>query len=57
MTSRRVEYNVNEKRMLAAWMTSRRGEYDVNEDGSEAASGKDDCKYNAARRSTSFVNC
>jgi len=57
MTSRRVEYNVNEKRMLAAWMTSRRGEYDVNEDGSEAASGKDDCKYNVARRSTSFVNC
>jgi len=32
-------------------------EDDVNEDGSEAASGKDDSKYDAARRSTSFVNC
>jgi len=32
-------------------------EYDVDEDGGEAASGKDDCKYDVARRSTSFVNC
>ena len=29
----------------------------VNEDGGEAAGGKDDSKYDAARRSTSFVNC
>ena len=32
-------------------------EYDVNEDGGEAAGGKDDSKYNAVRRSMSFVNC
>jgi len=38
-------------------MTSRRDEYDVNEDGSEAAGSEDDSKYDAARRSTSFVNC
>jgi len=39
-------------------MTSRRDEYDVNEDGGEAAcGGKDDSKYDVARRSTSFVNC
>ena len=57
MTSRRDEYNVDEKRMPAAWMTSRRDEYNVHEDDSEAAGGKDDCKYDAARRSTSFVNC
>jgi len=38
-------------------MTSRRDEYDVNEDDGEATGGKDDCKYDAARRSTSFVNC
>ena len=29
----------------------------VNEDGGEAAGGKDNSKYDAARRSTSFVNC
>ena len=56
-TTRRGEDNVDEKRMLVAWMTSRRDEYNVNEDDSEAASGKDDCKYDAARRSTSFLNC
>ena len=38
-------------------MTSRRGEYDVNEDDGEVAGGKDDSKYDAARRSTSFMNC
>ena len=38
-------------------MTTRRDEYDVNEDDGEAASGKDDSKYDTARRSTSFVNC
>jgi len=38
-------------------MTSRRNEYDVNEDDSEAASCKDNSKYDAARRSTSFMNC
>jgi len=38
-------------------MTSRRDEYTVNEDDGEAASGKNDSKYNAARRSTSIVNC
>jgi len=54
---RRSKDNVDEKRMPVAWMTSRRDEYDVNEDDSEAASGKDDCKYDAARRSTSFMNC
>jgi len=31
--------------------------YDVNKDGGEAASGKDDSKYNVARISMSFVNC
>ena len=39
------------------WMTSRGDRYDVNEDGGEAAGGKDDSKYDAARRSTSFMNC
>jgi len=57
ITSRHDEYDVDEKRMPAAWMTSRRDEYDVNEDGGEAVGGKDNCKYDAARRSTSFVNC
>ena len=57
MTSRRDEYNVDEKRMPAAWMTSRRDEYDVNKDGGEAASGKDDCKYDTVRRSMSSMNC
>ena len=37
--------------------TVRHDEYDVNEDGGEAAGGKDDRKYDAARRSTSFMNC
>jgi len=37
-------------------MTSRRDEYDVNEDDGEAASSKDDSKYDAARRSTRFMN-
>jgi len=47
--TRRDEYDIDEKRMLASWMTSRRDEYDVNEDGSETAgSGKDDSKYDAA---------
>jgi len=36
---------------------TRRDEDDVNEDGGEAAGGKDNSKYDAARRSTSFVNC
>ena len=31
--------------------------YDVNKDGSEAGGGKDDSKYEAAKRSMSFVNC
>jgi len=58
MTSRRDKYDIDEKSMPAAWMTSRRDEYDVNEDGSEADSGgMDDRKYDAARWSTSFVNC
>ena len=35
----------------------RRDEDDVNDDRSEAASSKDDSKYDAARRSMSFVNC
>jgi len=37
--------------------TTRRDGYDVDEDISEAAGGKDDSKYDAARRSMSFVNC
>jgi len=37
--------------------TTRRDKYDVDEDGSEAAGGKEDSKYDAARRSTGFVNC
>jgi len=57
MTSRRDEYDVDEKRMPAGWMTSRHDKYDVNEDGGEAASGKDNSKYDTARRSMSFVNC
>jgi len=57
-TTRHDEYDTDEKRMPAAWMTSRCDEYDVNEDGSEAAGGgKDDSKNDAARRSTSFVDC
>jgi len=36
---------------------TRRDEDDVNEGGGKAASGKDDNKYDAARRSTSFLNC
>jgi len=57
-TTRRDEYDIDEKMMPAAWMTSRCDEYDVNEDGGEAAGGsKDDSKYDAASRSTSFVNC
>jgi len=36
---------------------TRRDEDDVNEDGGEAAGGKDNSKYDAARRSMSFVNC
>jgi len=51
------EYNVDEKRIAAAWMTSIRDEYDVNEDDGEAADSKDDSKYHASRRSTSFMNC
>jgi len=35
----------------------RRNEYDVDEDSSEAAGGKEDSKYDTARRSMSFVNC
>jgi len=38
-------------RMPAAWMIARRDKYDVDED----AGGVDDSKYDAARRSTSFV--
>jgi len=58
MTSRRDEHDVDEKRMPVAWITSRHDEYDVNEDGGEAAGGdKEDSKFDAARRSTSFVNC
>jgi len=56
-TTRRDEYDVDGKRIPAAWMTSRCDEYDVNEDDGEAAGGNDDSKYDAARRSTSFVNC
>jgi len=55
--TRRDEYNQDKKRMTAAWMTSRCDEYDVDEDGGEAACSKDDSNYDAARRSTSFVNC
>jgi len=51
------KYDVDEKRIVTAWITSRRDEYDVNEDDGEAAGGKDDSKYDAARRSMSFVNC
>ena len=56
-TIRRDEYDVDAKRMPAVWITSRRDKYDVNEDDGEAAGGKDNSKYDAARRSTSFVNC
>jgi len=56
-TARCDAYNVDEKRIAAAWMTSRRDEYNVNKDDGEAAGGKDDSKYDAARRSTSFVIC
>ena len=39
-------------------MTSRHDEYNVNQDGGEAAGGgKDDSKYDVARRLMSFVNC
>jgi len=38
-------------------MTSRYDEYKVNEDDGEAAGGKDNSKYDMARRSTSFMNC
>jgi len=49
MTSRHDEYDVDEKRMPAAWMTSRCDEYDLDEDGAEATSGgKDDSKYDTA---------
>jgi len=49
MTSRRDEYDVDEKGMPAAWMISRYDEYNVNEDGREAAGGgEDDSKYDAA---------
>ena len=58
ITSRRDAYDVDETRKLAAWVTSRRDEYNVNNNGGEAAgSGKDDSKYDTARRSTSFMNC
>jgi len=36
---------------------TRHDDDDVNEDGGKAAGGKGDSKYDAARRSTSFVNC
>jgi len=36
---------------------TRRDKDDLNEDGGEAAGSKDDSKYDAARRSTSFMNC
>ena len=39
------------------YKTMRRDEYNVDENGSEAAGGKDDSKYDAARRSMSIVNC
>jgi len=39
------------------WMTSRGDKYDVNEDDGEAGGSMDDCKYDVARRSMSFVNC
>jgi len=57
MISIHDEYDVDEKRMPAASITSRRDMYDINEDGGEAASSKNDSKYDAARRSTSFMNC
>jgi len=56
-TTQRDEYDIYDKRMPAALITSRRNEYDVNEHGGEAAGGKDDSKYDAARRSMSFVKC
>jgi len=37
--------------------TTKHKEYNVDEDGSEAAGSKNDNKYDAARRSISFVNC
>ena len=49
-TARRDEYEVDEKRIPAAWMASRRDEYDVNEDDDEATGGKDNSKYDAVRR-------
>ena len=36
---------------------TRHDEDDVNEDRGEAAGGKNDSKHDAARRSTSFMNC
>jgi len=56
-TARCDAYDVDEKRVAVAWITSRRDEYNVNEDDGEAAGGKDDSKYDAAKRSTSFMNC
>jgi len=45
MISRHDEYDVDKKRMPAAWMTSRHDEYDVNEDGGEVdADSVDDSK-------------
>ena len=37
--------------------TIRGDKYNVNEDGIVDAGGEDDSKQDAARRSTSFVNC
>jgi len=36
---------------------TQRDKDDFNEDGGEAASGKDNSKYDVVRRSMSFVNC
>ena len=50
ITSRRDEYDVDEKRMLAARMISRPNEYDVNEHSGKAdGGGIDDSKYDAVR--------
>jgi len=38
-------------------MTSRHDKYDIHEDDSDTTGSKDDRKYDAVRRSMSFVNC
>ena len=50
VTSRRDEYDIDQKWMPAALMTSRRDEYDVDQDGGELDAGSvDDSKMRGVR--------